>query len=114
MDYQQSFGDDYGSFSDSDYSNGNSSSRNFQAEYDRWEQRAERNYNSLTTTGHSYTDKEGNKSGSTHRGMNGGNYVRMKQLLREAQSQMRNVRQKAARAGITIQQSKWETVVVSY
>lgn len=46
--------------------------------------------------------------------MSGGNYVIMKKNLREAQNQMRTIRQQAQREGITIQQSQWENATVGY
>jgi hypothetical protein len=46
--------------------------------------------------------------------MNTGNYVMQKKALRDAQREMRNIRQKAARAGVHITQSKWETATVNY
>lgn len=91
-----------------------SSSRNYQSLYDSWAHRAESHYNSITNLGHSSTDKKGNKKGSAGQGMSGGNYVAMKRSFREAQKQMRSIRQQAAKDGIQITQSKWETATISY
>lgn len=98
----------------SGYGETSGSSRDYQSEYNRWEQRAMKNYNSLTTTGSRSRNRSGEHSGSTGRGMNGGNYVNQKRALREAQRQMRSIRQKARAAGINIPQSQWETATVSY
>lgn len=83
------------------YDNGNagnnsSSSSNYQSMYDRWERNAQNAYNSLD--GH---------SGSAN------TYVQNKKLLREAQREMRSIRQKASREGITIAKSRWESVTVN-
>lgn len=77
--------------------------------------KAEAHYNSLTNLGVSVNNrKTGKKSGSAAQGMNSGNYTMMKKSLREAQQQMKNIRLKAQKAGIVIQQSSWETATVSY
>lgn len=87
----------------------------YQTQYTRWEQRAQANYRSLTNLGVSFKEKNsGERAGSTGQSMNSGNYVVMKKNLREAQNQMRNIRQQASRAGVTIPQSVWETATVSY
>ena len=80
--------------------------------YARWEKRAESIYTSLTNTGVRYKNKDGNKSGSTLQSWSGGKYVQMKKTLRDAQREMRNIRQKAAKNGIMITQSSWETADV--
>lgn len=92
----------------------NLSSRNYQSEYDRWAQRAEKHYNSITNLGTSATKKNGDKVGSAGQGMSGGNYVSMKKSFREAQRQMQSIRRKAQRDGVPIVQSKWETATISY
>ena len=84
------------------------------SQYSNWERLAEKHYNSLTNLGYSATSGSGNKSGSTGRKVSSGNYVQMKRSLREAQSNMRDIRLKARRQGINIQQSKWETARVNY
>lgn len=99
--------------SSSGYDNSSSSGNGgtYQQEYSRWESLAERHYNSLTNLG--YSDRKKNH-GSSGQGMSGGNYVQMKKSLRDAQREMRNIRNKARQNGINIPQSKWETVTVSY
>ncbi len=103
------------SFSSS-YSSGSSNvnTGNYQAEYNRWEQRAKSNYETLTNLGYSVTNSRNDRSGSTGQSMNTGNYVMQKKALRDAQREMRNIRQRASRAGVHIAQSKWETATVSY
>lgn len=91
------------------------SSRNYQSMYDNWERRAEKNYNSITVAGTRATNKKtGEKSGSTGGSMSSNTYVQMKKSFREAQRQMRQIREKAAGEGIVINQSKWETASISY
>lgn len=105
----------YGGYSSSASSGGNSSSgSDFQSQYAQWERRAESCYNSLTNLGYSVTSSSGDKSGGTGRKVSSGNYLQQKRSLREAQSNMRSIRQKAAREGISIPQSKWETAKVDY
>ncbi len=93
---------------------GNVTDGNYESQYRNWERRAESHYNSLTNTGYSVTSKTGRKRGSAGQGMSSGNYVQMKRSLREAQREMRNIRNKAARAGVQIQKSRWEDATVGY
>ena len=83
----------------------------YEAQYRRWENLAERHYNSLTNTGIRVTSngQHSGKAGS----MSGGNYVQQKKAFREAQREMANLRTKAARNGVNIPQSKWETATVN-
>lgn len=84
---------------------------NYEAQYKRWENLAERRYNSLTNTGVRITSsgEHSGKSGA----MSGGNYVQQKKALREAQRQMTNIRTKAAQSGVNIARSQWETATVN-
>lgn len=89
-------------------------SGNYLTRYNQWAQRAEANYNSLTNLG-VRAKKDGKDVGGTAgQGMSGGNYVSMKQSLREAQREMKSIRQKARRAGITIPKSQYEDIQVKY
>lgn len=92
--------DGYGSYSSGSYgpsySSSSSSDGNYEKMYKKWEKQAQNAYNSLA--GH---------SGGTV------TYQKNKQLLRDAQEEMRKWREKARRAGITIPQSEWETKTVS-
>ena len=99
--------------SSSSSTNNSSSSTNYEAQYRQWEKRAESHYNSLTNIGLSVESKKA-AAGSTMGSMNSGNYVSMKKSLREAQKQMKSIRTKAAKDGVIIPQSKWETATVSY
>lgn len=86
----------------------------YRNEYARWEQKAQSHYNSLTNLGYSVKKGNGSRQGGTFQSMSGGNYVQMKKALRDAQREMRNIRQRAQRSGVTIPQSTWETAVVNY
>lgn len=107
-----SFNDWSDDFSQSNISDDNSS--NYQSQYDKWKKIAESHYNSLTNLGYSSTSKSGKKKGSSGQGSSPGTYTKMKRSLREAQREMRNIRQRARRAGINISQSEWETAIVKY
>lgn len=109
-----SFSEGYNEGSHSSEDDINSSNIDYQSQYDRWANVAERHYNSLTNLGYSYTDKSGQKKGSSGHGASPGKYTMMKRSLREAQREMRNIRQRARRAGVNISQSKWETATVDY
>lgn len=100
----------------SGYNNSSSSDNasSYQTQYSRWESIAERHYNSITNTGFRVRDRQGNRGGGAMQGMNSGNYVQMKKSFRDAQRQMRNIRNNARRHGVTITQSKWETATISY
>lgn len=87
---------------------------NYQSQYNMWAKRAESNYKSLTNLGYSAKSKSGNRSGGTLQSMNSGSYISMKSSLREAQREMQRIRREAARNGVTIQQSSWETATVKY
>ncbi len=90
------------------------SSGSYQSRYNQWAQRAEANYNSLTNLGYRAKKDGKDVGGTAGQGMSGGNYVSMKQSLREAQREMKSIRQKARRAGITIQKSQYEDIQVKY
>ncbi len=97
-----------------DNSSSSNNASSYQTQYSRWERIAERHYNSITNTGIRVRDKQGNRGGSAMQGMNSGNYVQMKKSFRDAQRQMRNIRNDAKRHGVTITQSKWETATIVY
>ncbi|MDE7387517.1 MAG: hypothetical protein K2N28_10330 [Muribaculaceae bacterium] len=112
------YGGTMGAEQSDSYDNGSSSSSssgNYQIMYDKWAKRAEANYYSLTKLGYDAKSKSGNHSGSSGSGkVSGGNYLKMKKALREAQNEMRKIRQKAAQDGVQIQKSQWEDATVSY
>lgn len=99
---------------DENDSSADSSAGNYEADYAKWERRAKKHYDSITNLGVSVTHKNGDKSGSAAQSMSGGSYVSMKKSFREAQKQMASIRRKAAKNGIDIPQSKWETATISY
>lgn len=108
------YAEGYGSLTDNDNTGSGYSSSYYQNQYDNWERRAQSAYNSLTNLGSRYKENGREKSGSTHQSMSSSNYVQQKKSLRTAQSEMKSIRQKARRDGVTINQSHWETVSVSY
>ena len=67
-----------------------------------------------TLLGGKYTSRNGDKSGVTGGNWNTAQYTQLKRLLREAQREMHKTRSEAARNGVNIPQSKWETATVSY
>ena len=90
---------DGGSYDSGSYDSGasaytSSSSGNYQQEYDRWANVAERHYNSITNLGYSITGKNGKKSGSSGKGVSSSTYTQQKKLFREAQKQMRKIRRR--------------------
>lgn len=106
---------DSGSYDDgSSSSYTSSSSGNYQQEYDRWANVAERHFNSITNLGYSVTGRNGKKSGGSGKGASPSTYNQQKKLFREAQKQMRKIRNKAAKAGVTIVKSAWEDATISY
>jgi len=86
----------------------------YQSQYRNWERRAQSNYESLTNLGYRATRNDGSKTGGTLQSMSGSNYVQMKKNLRDAQHEMQRIRREAARNGVSIQQSRWETATVNY
>ena len=86
----------------------------YQDLYRKYERLAESAYRSLTNTGVSFKDSEGNREGSTLGSWQGSNYVGMKTELGKAQREMRRIRSEAAREGYNIMQSNWENATVSY
>ena len=95
-------------------SSSESSGSSLKLQYQNWERRAKSAYNSLVNTGIRVTKNGKNVGGTNGQSLNGGNYVRQKQLLREAQNEMKNIRVKAGKKGINIPQSEYETVIVKY
>lgn len=89
---------------------------NYQALYSNWERRAKSNYESLTNLGTNLKvngrDVSGTTGGVGH--LSQSNYTLQKRYLREAQKEMSRIRRNAAKAGVVIPQSQWETVSVSY
>lgn len=85
------------------------------SQYNKWASLAERHYNSLTNLGAQVKDKKGNDvGGTTGQGMSSSNYTQMKKSLREAQNEMKKIREKAKKEGITIPKSQYEDIEVKY
>lgn len=108
----------YSSFSmDMDYSPSSpttGSNHDYQSEYNRWANLAERHYNSLTNLGYRVKHNDGRRSGGTLSSMSGSKYVQMKKSLRDAQREMQRIRRKASQNGVAITPSTWETATVGY
>lgn len=86
----------------------------YQAQYRNWERRAKMNYNSLTNLGLRGTKNGKDVGGTTGQGAGSATYAQQKRTLREAQQEMKRIRQKAAKAGVKISKSEYEDVVVKY
>ena len=91
-----------------------SSNSSLQSQYMQWERRAIANYNSLTNLGTRVKKDGKDVSGTNGQSLNGGNYVMQQKALRQAQSEMQRIRNNAIRQGINIQQSRYETIKVTY
>lgn len=106
---QKTGGGDY-----ADSSSSGSGGGTLESQYRQWESRAKSNYESLTNLGGKV--KKGGKDvgGSTGQGISPSNYTIQKQALREAQNEMKKIRQKASKQGIKIQKSEYEDVNVKY
>lgn len=87
---------------------------NFESLYRQWENRAKANYNSLTNLGYKVKKDGKDVAGSTDQSMSSSNYTAMKKALREAQTEMKEIRSKAAKQGIKITRSEYEDVQVKY
>lgn len=83
-------------------------------QYKQWERRAIANYNSLTNLGIQVKKNGKDDKGSTGQRISSSNYTGQKRALREAQSEMKMIRQKASKQGIIIKKSEYEDVVVNY
>lgn len=94
--------------------NSHSNGENLKEQYKIWEKRAETNYNSLINLGIRVKRNGKDVGGTSGESINGGNYTIQKQKLREAQREMKNIRDKAKKRGITIPKSSYEDVIVKY
>lgn len=98
------------SYSESSVNTGGS----LETQYRQWENRAKANYNSLTNLGTRKKKNGKDDGGTTGQGMSSSNYVSMQKALREAQKQMKDIREKASKKGIKINKSEYEDIVVKY
>lgn len=85
-----------------------------ESQYRQWESRAKANYNSLTNLGVQVKKNGKDVGGSTGQSMSSSNYTQQKKALREAQQEMKKIRQKASKKGIKITKSEYEDVVVMF
>lgn len=111
--YNSGYGD-LSSFQSDTSSAGGYSSSFYQEQYNNWERRARGAYESLTNLGNRTKQNGMETSGSTMQSMSSSNFTRQKKCLRDAQNEMRAIRQKARQDGVTISQSHWESVSVTY
>lgn len=91
---------------------GGASGGSYQSQYQRWENLAERHYNSITNTGLRSTTNSGEHNGKAG-SMSASNYTQQKKAFRQAQREMARIRTKAAKEGVNIPQSKWKTATIS-
>lgn len=87
---------------------GDLSPSQYQESYKRYEHLAEMWFSNLTTGGVKYEDKNGNIKGITSSDMTR-TYVGNQMGLKDAQREMRKIRTEAAKHGVHIAESKWET-----
>lgn len=101
---------------DSDAISGGSGSGGgtLESQYRQWESRAKANYESLTNLGARVKKDGKDVGGSTGQSMSSSNYTQQKKALREAQNEMKKIRQKASKKGIKIAKSEYEDVVVKF
>ena len=85
-----------------------------ESQYRQWESRAKANYESLTNLGVRVKKNDKDVGGSTGQSMSSSNYTQQKKALREAQKEMKSIRQKASKKGIKIVKSEYEDVVVKF
>lgn len=112
-----SYGGNSGSSVSSSSSSGNGNdlgSSTYQSIYKRWENNAKSNYDSLTRAGIRAKQNGKDVGGSAAGSWRPQNYTGLKQNLRNAQNEMRKIRQEARRYGHNIPQSNYETITVSY
>ena len=106
---QRTSGGDY-----ADSSSSGSGGGTLESQYKQWESRAKANYNSLTNLGAQVKKNGKDVGGSTGQSMSSSNYTQQKKALREAQKEMKSIRQKASKKGIKITKSEYEDVVVKF
>ena len=120
MKYQALYDAEHGGSPDnnnsqiSDSYRGELSPSQYQENYNRWESSVQGYFNNLTPEQVRYQDSNGNIKGKTVDHMTTAGYMGNKAGLRRAQEEMRKIRMEAAKYGVTIQQSKWETATAGY
>lgn len=103
-----------GSESDAISGGSGSGGGTLESQYRQWESRAKANYESLTNLGARVKKDGKDVGGSTGQSMSSSNYTQQKKALREAQNEMKKIRQKASKKGIKIAKSEYEDVVVKF
>lgn len=93
---------------------GGSGGGSLESRYRQWENRAKANYESLTNLGARVKKDGKDVGGSTGQSMSSSNYTQQKKALREAQKEMKSIRQKASKKRIKIAKSEYEDVVVKF
>lgn len=107
-------GDTESDATENDYQ-GELSPDQYLAHYRKWEQYAEDAVRNLTSGGYSTKDNSGNIKGKANSNyVKGIGYTGNQMNLHECQREMRRIRLEAAKYGVNIPQSKWETATVSY
>lgn len=92
---------------------GELSSAQYEARYRRYESLVEGRMRSLTIGGYQYEDKNGNKKGKVD-DIKGYAYMDHQMGMKDAQREMKRIREEAAKYGVHITPSKWETATASY
>ena len=111
--YQSNNDNGNDNLSDVDTYKGKMSPEYYQQAYRRCEHVVESHFNSLTVLGSKYEDKNGNIRGNTG-DMKSWAVVGMSSKFRDAQREMKKIRMEAAKYGVNIVQSKWETATAGY
>lgn len=84
------------------------------SQYNKWANLAKRHYDSLTNLGLKAKKDGKDVGGTAGQGMSSSNYTLMKKSLREAQNEMKRIRQKAKNRGVNIPKSEYEDIQVKY
>lgn len=90
------------------------SSSSAEGQYRNWERRAKGIYESLTGAGYKVRRNGKETGGSASGNRPPSSFIAQKRLLREAQDEMAKIRREAARDGVMIPQSEYESVSVSF
>lgn len=96
--------------------NGKLSPSQYEEMYRKYEKSVQDWFNGLTINGSKGTDSHGNINGTVNSShyTNGGTYSSAQTGMKNAQKEMRRIREEAAQYGVFIQQSKWETATAGY
>ena len=90
------------------------STGNYQEDYDRLARLVEGEFGSVSAMGYKYTNDEGETKYGMDANTSNSASLRMFTLIRNNQKEMQKIREEAARKGIRISQSPWETKTYSY